>query len=100
MPMAADDELCIHDMPPSQCSICLHRDDKTIKRSPSTVSQHRTLVCPVCGRSLPETSFPTDKNKERRTDTCRECEKYVVAQVKTGVDRAEAWAKRRRQFLG
>lgn len=96
--MADDDELCIHDMPPSQCSLCLHRDDKAIKRATSTITKHRDFTCPVCKRSLPETKFPTDKNQARRTDTCRECEKYVAAQVKAGETREAAREKRRRQF--
>jgi len=96
--MGDEDELCIHEMTPGQCSICLHRDDKAVKRAASTVTKHRDLVCPVCERSLAEAKFPTDKNQVRRTDTCRECEKDVAAKVKAGATRDEALERRRRQF--
>lgn len=96
--MTENVELCMHEMVPAQCSICLRRNEKRVTRSASTVTSHRYLDCPVCGRSLPETKFPTDKKQVRRTDTCRDCEKFVAAQVKAGDDREEARRNARRRF--
>lgn len=92
------EELCKHDNVPAHCSICLGKTKPTATRTSSTVSKDRFLVCPICGRDQPETRFPTDKNKVRRTDMCRECEQYLRAQRKQGVDRETAIDKQRRRY--
>jgi hypothetical protein len=97
---AMADDLCIHENDPSWCTICLGKAGPASPRASSTVSTDRFLDCLVCGRSLPETKFPTDKHGERAEGRCRECRDFLVAKRKEGADDDEAIAVRRRQFPG
>lgn len=94
----ADVEECKHLIAIDQCSICNGSDAAPARRAASDVRKDRTFTCSVCGRSLPETSFPTGKPGERLTERCRACRDYLRDQRKAGVDDDDALAKRRRQF--